>query len=118
MTDTSNCATSIASADTLAASWETVNPAGISMDLAVAMCPTKTDICGSTKELTITDTSASTQTATMSGSWTAEDTCTYLVKVECGAPAFTIGGDVTDSDVEVYYMEYAASEVTLSGNWP
>jgi hypothetical protein len=54
----------------------------------------------------------------MSGSWTANDSCTWLVKAECGAPAFTIGGDVIDSEVEVYYMEYAASEVNLDGNWP
>jgi hypothetical protein len=54
----------------------------------------------------------------MSGSWTTDDTCTYLVKAKCGAPAFTIGGDATDSDVEIFYMEYAASEVDLDGNWP
>jgi hypothetical protein len=54
----------------------------------------------------------------MSGSWTSKDSCTYLVKAECGAPAFTLGGDVTDSDVEIWYMEYAASEVNLDGNWP
>ena len=41
MTDTSNCATSIASANTLASDWGTVNPTGMSLDLAVARCPTK-----------------------------------------------------------------------------
>ena len=40
------------------------------------------------------------------------------MKASCGAPAFTLGGDVTDSDVEVYYMEYAANEITLNGDWP
>ena len=101
MTDTSNCGTSIASSGTLASDWATVNPASVDMDLAVARCPTKYDLCGATKEITITDTSDSTQTVTMSGSWTADDTCTWLVKAECGAPAFTIGGDVVDSEVEV-----------------
>ena len=118
MTDTTNCATSIASANTLATNWATVNPASVDTDLAVARCPTKFDLCGATKEITIADTSAATQTVTMSGAWTAGDSCTWLVKTECGAPAFTIGGDVTDSDVEVYYMEYTASEVNLDGNWP
>ena len=118
MTDTANCATSIASANTLAADWATVNPASVDTDLAVARCPTKKDLCGGTKEITITGTSDATQTVTMSGSWTADDSCTWLVKTECGAPAFTIGGDVTDSEFEVYYMEYAASEVNLDGNWP
>jgi hypothetical protein len=45
------------------------------------------------------------------------------VKVECGAPAFTIGTgdaaiDVTDAEVDIFYMEYTASEVNLDGEWP
>ena len=108
MTDTSNCATSIASANTLASDWSSVNPTGISLDLAIARCPTKSDICGSIKEITVSDTTAATQSVIMSGSWSSDDSCTYLMKASCGAPAFTLGGDVTDSDVEVYYMEYAA----------
>jgi hypothetical protein len=44
------------------------------------------------------------------------------VRAECGAPAFTIGVgdplvDVTDDEVEIFYIEYSASQVTLSGNW-
>jgi hypothetical protein len=118
MTDTSNCGTSIASSGVLATNWATVNPASVDMDLAVARCPTKFDLCGGTKEITISNTSASTQTVTLSGSWTTNDSCSWLIKTECGAPAFTIGGDATDSEVEVYYMEYTASEVNLDGNWP
>jgi hypothetical protein len=60
MTDTSNCATSIASANTLASDWATVNPASVDTDLAVARCPTKYDLCGGTKEITIASTSAAT----------------------------------------------------------
>ena len=68
--------------------------------------------------MTVSDTTAATQTVSMSGSWSSGDSCTYLMKASCGAPAFTLGGDVTDSDVEVYYMEYAANEITLNGDWP
>jgi hypothetical protein len=58
MTDTT--CSSIDSANTLASSWTTVNPSGIDIDLAVARCPTKQDICGSTKEIIISGTSATT----------------------------------------------------------
>ena len=53
MSDTTNCASSIASANTLASNWATVNPSGVDLDLAVARCPTKSDICGSQKEISI-----------------------------------------------------------------
>ena len=58
----------------------------------------------------------------MSGAWSAVDQCTWLVRAECKAPAFTIGtgdadADVTDDHVEVFYMEYSASQVELSENW-
>lgn len=118
MTDTTNCASSIATASTLAEKWATVNPAGISLDLAVARCPTKQDICGSTKEIRLSNTESTPETVTMSGSWTPGDSCTYVFQANCGAPAFTIGGDVTDSDVELYYMEYTEMETILDGKWP
>ena len=118
MSDTSNCASSIASANTLASNWATVNPSGVDTDLAVARCPTKQDLCGSIKEFSISDKTRTPQTMTMSGSWTPNDSCSWVFRAECGAPAFTISGDVTDSDVEIFYMEYAASEVNLDGNWP
>ena len=118
MSDTTNCAASIASANTLNANWATVNPSGVEKDIAVARCPTKADFCGTTKEIELADTSAAAVTVTMQGSWTTADTCTWLVKAQCGAPAMQFGGDATDSDFDVYYMEYAASEVNLDGNWP
>ena len=63
----------------------------------------------------------------MQGSWTVEDQCTYLVKASCGAPGLTINNsttftDVTDSEVEIFYMEYNVdSGVVLDAtatNWP
>ena len=60
MTDTSNCAASIASADTLNSDWATVNQSVENLDLAVARCPTKQDICGSSKEVTISGTTSDT----------------------------------------------------------
>jgi hypothetical protein len=73
------------------------------------------------------DATAADVTVTMSGSWTTSDQCTWLVKAECGAPGLIINNstsytDVTDSDVEVFYMEYNTAEgVVLDStdtNWP
>lgn len=76
------------------------------------------------------DATAADVIVTMSGSWTTSDQCTWLVKAECGAPGLIINGweystgntDVTDSDVEIFYMEYNADEgVVLDStdtNWP
>ena len=118
MSDTTNCGNSIASTDTLSDGWATVNPVGGDRDLAVSKCPTKADLCGGVKEVML----HSDEQVMMSGAWTAADQCTWLVRAECRAPAFTIGVgdplvDVTDAEVEIFYIEYSASQVNLSGNW-
>jgi hypothetical protein len=59
-TDTTNCATSLASSGNLATNYVSVNPFGVDMDIALHSCPTKETFCGSTKEIEFADTSAAT----------------------------------------------------------
>lgn len=95
--------------------------------MAVHSCPTKELYCGSTKEIEFSDTSAAEQTITMSGSWSAGDQCTWLVKATCGAPGLKIQSidatNPTDDEVDIFYMEYNTDEVVLDydstlANWP
>ena len=96
------------------------------MDIAVHACPTKAEFCGTTKYFTISDPTAANVTMQMQGSWTTKDQCTYSVKASCGAPGLTIMNsttftDVTDSDVEIFYMEYNADEGVVldsTSEWP
>jgi hypothetical protein len=115
----------LASSGTLATNYVSVNPSGVDMDIALHACPTKEEFCGSTKEIEIADSSADEQIITMSGSYTTSDQCTWLVKATCGAPALVIentdSAEVTDTDVEIFYMEYTTVETTFDStdtNWP
>ena len=60
-----------------------------SPDLALTGCPQKKDVCGSQFQFDFEDTSATEEEISMS-SFTDKDSCTYLIKAECGAPGFWI----------------------------
>ena len=69
MSDTTNCGSSIASANTLHSNWATVNPVGIDLDIAITRCPMKQDLCGAIRGYNLEE----PETITMSGAWASTD---------------------------------------------
>ena len=83
-----------------------------SADLALAACPQKKNVCGTLNKYTYADSSISEDEITMS-SFTDKDSCTYLIKAECGAPGFyidTTSGTPDNTVIGLHYVEYDYSE--------
>ena len=52
--------------------------------------------------------------------WTADDSCTYIIKANCGAPGFKVtSATATSSDVKLHYLEWdtESSSFTKSTTW-
>ena len=79
-----------------------------SRDLALAACPMKESICGPDKMFSYTSSSQAGDTINLLGTWTKQDSCTWLFKAECDAPGFFIDASSTkdDSKFILHYLEY------------
>lgn len=94
------------------------------MGYALAACPTKSTTCGSQKyfrfgsEWTSSD---GTVNAAMdeadilieSNTMPSTETCTYILRSECGLPGFAMKGDneLTDSDMTISILEWSENFV-------
>jgi len=80
-----------------------------SIDLALIACMQKTDNCGKRNQ-TI---SAKTGPITLTGKSLSEDnSCSWIVKVECGLPTITVkkmSTTLTDVNTKILYVEWQSS---------
>jgi len=77
-----------------------------SNDLALMACMQKTSNCG-TRNNTI---ATAKDTVTLSGKgFTKDDTCSWIVKVECGLPKVSVGNlpsSMTDANTKITFVEW------------
>jgi hypothetical protein len=86
--------------------------------MAIHACPSKQLICGDQQYIDFTTENGITNKTVNITSLTGTDSCTFLIRSECGAPAFSVapGNTETTANVKIAVAEWDSNEVTVS-NW-
>jgi hypothetical protein len=84
-------------------------------NLAIHACPSKQSICGKEQYINFNSTFTTKQINITAG-LTQTESCTFLIKSECGAPAFSVapGNTLLSTHAKVAVMEWDGNKVNYS----